>query len=239
MVEGTLSSSEDDADLDGMKRELHVDTVLDENTNDDGDESTISPADGVTDDQWKEMMAEIDAASDTEDGSETDGYDSQSDASQESKQSTNKKRKRAPALEDVTDSEETDVSVKGKGSALQMRKRRALQRTSSLTKVATLKAPTNSSTLGATGQSMTQINTNNAEPNGFRLHAENADDGDENLEAQSNGEVNGRDETKNGEVEEDGEDHDSNDDGEDGFDAMFAAELDAQDSEDTGGDGEG
>lgn len=132
---GELSSSEDetapvDKESNGQSP-LHLDTAAATATEDgeeDEQDGSLSPGDQVTDDQWKAMMAEIDEASDTEDGTDGD----ESDASQVSEKSITMKRKRAesrPASQNSTDGED-------EGSKLQRRKRRALERTSSLTNVA-------------------------------------------------------------------------------------------------------
>lgn len=140
---GALSSSEEeesttvDGDSNGLPS-LHLDTATHAIVDDDeveDQEGSLSPADQVTDADWKAMMAEIDEASDTEEG--TDGDDS--DTSQVSEKGMSKKRKRAasrPASQNSTDGESEGSANEATGSKLQRRKRRALERTSSLTNVA-------------------------------------------------------------------------------------------------------
>lgn len=109
----------------------------------DEDERSLSPADNVTDDQWQAMMAEIDEASDTEDGGDTDGDGNESDGSTVSVkgggEGESKKRKRnGDSVAPSTDGEEDESATNGNSkveSKLQQRKRRALERTSSLTNV--------------------------------------------------------------------------------------------------------
>jgi RNA polymerase II subunit A-like phosphatase len=159
-----LSSSEEDAENASLK----IDTSVDGNGELEEQAGNASPADKVTDDQWSSMLAEIDEAeSDTEDGDESD--DSiESDNSTTSVKST-KKRKRDPgATDELTanaDENDSDASTNGNGSLgskLQQRKRRALERTSSLTAVPPLISPTTAiaptKTAAATNEAKTHGN---------------------------------------------------------------------------------
>jgi len=137
-----LSSSEEEEDdttkVDGDTNgspPLHLDTAVPTPAEEEDQEGSLSPGDQVTDEDWKAMMAEIDEASDTEDGTDGD----ESDVSQASDKSVTKKRKRAasrPASQNSTDGESEGSANEATGSKLQRRKRRALERTSSLTNVA-------------------------------------------------------------------------------------------------------
>lgn len=150
LVDGTLSSLEEDAnpseDGDSDSEEdalklLHLNTNVTGTETPDGEDT--SPIDGLNEDDWNAMLAEIDEASDTEDGdgSETDGNGSDTSQPGANASATNgiKRKREDPALE-TTDGEESDASTASTGtrSKLQRRKKQALARTSSLTKIATL-----------------------------------------------------------------------------------------------------
>jgi len=167
---GDLSSSEEEAGglTDGEKApslKLNIGDLPDVDEDQEDQAGSVSPADQVTDDQWSAMMAEIEEdLSDTEDG-DTDADDDESDGSTSSVQS-NKKRKRDVGGNGATsatgsDSESGQPSTNGAdtGSKLQQRKRRALERTSSLTQVAQIPqgivptTPTTTSTKETNGSS--------------------------------------------------------------------------------------
>jgi len=144
---GDLSSSEEEAGglTDGEKApslKLNIGDLPDVDEEQEEQAGSVSPADQVTDDQWAAMAAEIEEGlSDTEDG-DTDADDDESDGSTSSVQS-NKKRKRgtgavetAPAASSDGEGGQPSINGTDSGSRLQQRKRRAMERTSSLTKVA-------------------------------------------------------------------------------------------------------
>jgi RNA polymerase II subunit A-like phosphatase len=142
---GDLSSSEEEAGGDGEKGpslKLNIGDLPDVDEEQEDQAGSVSPADLLTDDQWSAMFAEIEEdVSDTEDG-DTDADDDESDGSSSSVQS-NKKRKRdvgaveaVPASPSDSDGGQRSTNGSDTGSKLQQRKRRALERTSSLTKIA-------------------------------------------------------------------------------------------------------
>jgi len=145
---GDLSSSEEEtgALTDGEKApslKLTIGDLPDVDEEQEEQAGSVSPADQVTDDQWAAMAAEIEEGlSDTEDGDTDADDDDESDGSTSSVRS-NKKRKRETGGNEAfpttsNDSEGGQPSTNGPDtrSRLEQRKRRALERTSSLTKVA-------------------------------------------------------------------------------------------------------
>lgn len=140
LLESALSSQEDNEEVEGVELSLEMNGLP--NANEEILESAVAE---FTHEDWEGMRAEFEGlSSDSDEEDSTDGDSETSNASQESRRSV-KKRKRDHSSKADTDGEESDggAEVPG-GSALQRRKKRAMERTTSLHSVMTLK-PTNGS----------------------------------------------------------------------------------------------
>lgn len=135
LLESALSSQEDNDEVEGMRLSLQTNALPDAN-----EEILESAVAEFTHEDWEGMRAEFEGlSSDSDEDDSTDGDSETSNASQESRRSA-KKRKRDSSAKAETDGEESDggAEVPG-GSALQRRKKRAMERTTSLHSVMTLK----------------------------------------------------------------------------------------------------
>lgn len=110
-----------------------------------GDEEPDAPADSpvsldLTEENWNSVDAELNDflnGSDTDDDHESDSDSVRSDNSTASDAKPNKKRKRENKSTDVSEAEESDGSIDS-ASKLQRRKKRTMERVTSLTNVTTL-----------------------------------------------------------------------------------------------------
>jgi len=134
-----LSESESTGAEDGAVALL--DDVEDEGDDFDDDDMNEDDKPPILTEDWNAMNAELDAfldESDSDEGGQSDAS-THSNRSGRSKRSSSRPRKRkreGTESADASDAEMTDASVKGDGSELQKRKKRALERTTGLTNVA-------------------------------------------------------------------------------------------------------
>lgn len=138
LLESALSSQEDNEEVEGMRLSLQTNGLSDAN-----EEILESAVAEFTHEDWEGMRAEFEGlSSDSEEDDSTDGDDGDSEtsnASQEGRRSA-RKRKRLSSTKTDTDGEESDGGAEvPRGSALQRRKKRAMERTTSLHSVMTLK----------------------------------------------------------------------------------------------------
>ncbi|KAF2402429.1 hypothetical protein EJ06DRAFT_528541 [Trichodelitschia bisporula] len=158
------------------------------------DDDVISPSNEspieVDDGQWAEMDEELkeflgDDEDDTDYDTDTKSVDFESDASTRSTaDKDSRKRKRGTESADASDAEDTDSSVGHRGSQLQKRKKRALERTSSLANVTSVDNASGLPSPDATGP---DEDAGEGQANGRTTHNSKTDDavdgGDDDDEA--------------------------------------------------------